>query len=199
MRWVPSLWKSSDLALAIDPTTLSGQAQRRSRERGLSRMRDPGRVGPHARQQARQVDRPHSRSARTAVGRNSQRNEGNVGASWYALRVRIETGFKALKSVGRQRRKTRRTNPARVERNRPVLSAATLLTLDAGSRAEDAQALKKSPRALRSPPKAAPERRRIVGVFRLGLSALNRLLAKGGGMWRGVRLLPNPGLRRLTD
>ena len=86
-----------------------------------------------------------------------------AGASWRSLRVRIETGFKALKSVDR-RRKTRRTAPARVERNRPVLAAAALLTLAAGSRVEDAQALKKSPGALRSPQKAPPERSRITGI-----------------------------------
>ena len=39
-----------------------------------------------------------------------------AGASWHALRFWIETGFKALKSVGWQCRKTRRTDPARVER-----------------------------------------------------------------------------------
>ena len=49
----------------------------------------------------------------------------------------------------------------------------------------------KSPSALRSPPKAASERNRIVGALRLGLAALSRLLAKGR-MWRGVRLLPEP-------
>ena len=84
-----------------------------------------------------------------------------------------------FKGVGWQRRKTRRTDPARVERHWPVLAAATLLTLAAGSRGEDAQALKKSPNARRSPPKAAPERNRIVGALRLGLAALSRLLAKG--------------------
>ena len=42
------------------------------------------------------------------------------------LRFWIEVGFKALKSVGWQRRKTRRRNPARVERRCPVLSAAPL-------------------------------------------------------------------------
>ena len=67
------------------------------------------------------------RAARFAVGRHSRRREGS--------------GFKALKSVGWQWRKTRRTDPARVERRWPVLSAATLLTLATGSRAEDAQAL----------------------------------------------------------
>ena len=110
-----------------------------------------------------------------------------AGASWRSLRVRIETGFKALKGVGRHRRKTRWTAPARVERNRLILSVATLLTFAAGSRVEDAQALKKSPIALRS----APGRNRIVGVFRLGLSTLSRLLTKGG-MRRRVCLPPEP-------
>ena len=114
-----------------------------------------------------------------------------AGASWYALRFWIETGFKALKSVGWQWQKTRRTDPARVERHWLVLAAATLLTLAVGSRVEDAEALKKSPGALRSPPKAAPERSRIASVFSLGLSALSRLLTKGR-MWRRLRLLPEP-------
>ena len=56
------------------------------------------------------------------------------GASRQEMRFWIETGFKALKSVGRQWRKTRRTDPARVERHRLVLSAATLLTLAFRSR-----------------------------------------------------------------
>ena len=69
----------------------------------------------------------------------------------------------------------RRTNPARVERHWLVLSAATLLTLATGSRVEDANALKRSPSALRAPLKAAPERNRIASVFRLGLATLSRL------------------------
>ena len=66
--------------------------------------------------------------------------------------VRIASG-KSLPHEGLTR-KTRRTDPARVKRHCPVLAAATLLTLAAGSRVEDAQALKKSPSALPSPPKA---------------------------------------------
>ena len=114
-----------------------------------------------------------------------------AGASWYEMRFWIETGFKALKSVGWQWQKTRRTDPARVERHWLVLSVATLLTLATGSRVEDAQALKRDPSALRAPPKAAPERNRLVSVFRLGLTTLSRLLAKGR-MWRRVWLLPEP-------
>ena len=114
-----------------------------------------------------------------------------AGASWYEMRFWIETGFKALKSVGWQWQKTRRTDPARVERHWLVLAVATLLTLAFGSRVEDANALKRDPSALRAPPKAAPERNRLVSVFRLGLSALSRLLTKGR-MWRRVWLLPEP-------
>ena len=112
-------------------------------------------------------------------------------ASWHQMRFWIETGFKALKSVGWKWQKTRRTDPARVERHWLVLSVATLLTLAFGSRVEDANALKRDPSALRSPPKAAPKRNRLVSVFRLGLAALSRLLAKGR-MWRRARLLPEP-------
>ena len=114
-----------------------------------------------------------------------------AGASWREMRFWIETGFNALKSVGWQWQKTRRTDPARVERHWPVLSAATLLTLAFGSRAEDANALKRSPSALRAPPKAAPERNRLVSVFRLGLATLSRLLVKGR-MWRRARIPLKP-------
>ena len=114
-----------------------------------------------------------------------------AGALWYELRFWIETGFKALKSVGWQWQKTRRTDPARVERHWLVLSVATLLTLAFGSRVEDAHALKRSPGALRAPPKAAPERNRIASVFCLGMATLSRLLTKGR-MWRRVWLLPEP-------
>ena len=117
----------------------------------------------------------------------------DAGALWREFRFWIETGFKALKSLGWQWQKTRRTDPARVERHWLVLSAATLLTLATGSRVEDAQALKLSPSALRAPPKAAPERNRLVSVFRLGLSTLSRLLTKGR-MWRRARgCRPNRG------
>ena len=103
------------------------------------------------------------------------------------MRFWIETSFKTLKSVGWQWQKTRRTDPARVERHWLVLSVATLLTLATGSRVEDTQALKRDPSALRAPPKTPPERNRLVSVFRLGLSTLRRLLSKGR-MWR----LPEP-------
>ena len=63
----------------------------------------------------------------------------DAGASWREMRFWIETGFNALKSVGWQWQKTRRTDPARVERHWLVLSVATLLTLAFGSRVEAAR------------------------------------------------------------
>ena len=61
-----------------------------------------------------------------------------VGVSWYALRFWTELGFKAVKSLGWQWQKTRRTDPARISRHWFVLSVATLLTLAYGTRVEDA-------------------------------------------------------------
>ena len=119
----------------------------------------------------------------------------DAGASWYALRFWIEVGFKALKSMGWQWQKTRRTDPARVERHWLVLSAATILALAYGSREEDAEALNRLPSALRAPPKAAPVRAsgrgRLLSVFSRGAEALRRRLLKGR-MWRNVWLLPEP-------
>ena len=82
----------------------------------------------------------------------SDLNPKEAGASWYEMRFWIETGFNTLKSVGWQRRKTRRIDPARVELHWLVLSVATLLTLAFCNRVEDAQALKRDPSALRAPP-----------------------------------------------
>lgn len=52
---------------------------------------------------------------------------------WYALRFWIETDFRALKSVGWQWNKTRRTDPERVSRHWLALSVATLLVLAYGT------------------------------------------------------------------
>ena len=73
MRWGLSLWKSNDLALAIDPTTLSDKLCAIVASAGLSGMRHPGRVG----RPARQVDSLRSRAPRSAVRRHSHEYEGN--------------------------------------------------------------------------------------------------------------------------
>ena len=59
-----------------------------------------------------------------------------VGVSWYALRFWTELGFKALKSLGWQWQKTRRTDPTRISRHWLALSVAALLALADGTRVE---------------------------------------------------------------
>ena len=61
----------------------------------------------------------------------------------------------AIKSLGWQWDKTRRTDPARVSRHWLVLSVATLLALAYGTRVEDAQDRKIDPGRLRTPPRDA--------------------------------------------
>ena len=100
--------------------------------------------------------------------------------AWREMRFWIETGFNALKSAGWRRRKTRRTDPARVERHWLDLSVATPLT-----------ARLRQPRGGRPGAETAPERNRIASVFRLGMAALSRLLTKGR-MRLSARLLPEP-------
>ena len=122
-----------------------------------------------------------------------------AGVSWYGLRCWIELGFRALKSVGWQWQKTRRTDPQRVARHWLVLSVATLWTLAYGTRAEDAAAQGIAPSRLRAPPKAPPRSQstaagtaqRQISVLQLGLTWLNRLLHRGR-LWRRVWLLPEP-------
>ena len=122
-----------------------------------------------------------------------------VGVSWYALRFWIELGFKAVKSLGWQWQKTRRTDPARISRHWFVLSVATLLTLAYGTRVEDAYDRRMTPGSLRAPPKAlAPTHRsslekpgRTVSVIRHGITWLRRLLLRGR-LWSRVWLLPEP-------
>lgn len=118
-----------------------------------------------------------------------------AGVRWYGLRFWIEMGFRALKGVGWQWQKTRRTDPARISRHWLVLSVATLLTLAYGSRVEDAAEFDVAPGRLRAPPKTRIHRsgegepRRLVSVLRQGIYWLRRLLCKGR-MWRRVWLLP---------
>ncbi len=122
-----------------------------------------------------------------------------AGPCWYALRFWIEVGFKAIKSVGWQWQKTRRTDPERVSRHWLVLSVATLWTLAYGTRVEDADSLGVAPGRLRAPPKtivstpraAASRPNRTVSVLRLGIIWLRRLLNRGRP-WRRVWLAPEP-------
>ena len=94
-----------------------------------------------------------------------------VGVSWYALRFWIELGFKAVKSLGWQWHKTRRTDPARISRHWFVLSVATLLTLAYGTRVEDAYDRKMPPAACGRRPGRWRPRTAAAGRSRDGPSA----------------------------
>ena len=122
-----------------------------------------------------------------------------AGVAWYGLRCWIEMGFRALKSVGWQWQKTRRSDPDRIARHWLALSVATLWALAYGTRAEDAARRGLPPGRLRAPPptfRSPPPRtsgrtQRPVSVLRLGIVWLNRLLHQGR-LWRRVWLRPEP-------
>jgi Transposase DDE domain len=115
-----------------------------------------------------------------------------VGVGWYALRVWVELGFRALKGLGRRRQRSRRTNPARVARHWLVLAVASLTVLAHGTRVEDAHQRDLPPARLRTPPAArARGRPRRLALFRLGLQWLRHLLARGR-LWRRLWLVPEP-------
>lgn len=115
-----------------------------------------------------------------------------VGVSWYGLRMWVELGFRVLKSVGWRWAHTRRRDPERVARHWLVLAVATLLTVAAGTRVEDALADGVAPGQVRGPrPPTAPARGRATSVFRLGLTWLQHLVGRGR-WWRRWWLVPEP-------
>jgi len=115
-----------------------------------------------------------------------------VGVSWYALRAWVELGFRALKGVGWQWQRSRRTDPARVARHWLVLAVASLWVLAHGTRVEDARERGLPPARLRAPPAPpAAARPRRISLFRLGLQWLRHLLARGRP-WRRLWLAPEP-------
>jgi hypothetical protein len=116
----------------------------------------------------------------------------HVGLCWYGLRVWIELGFRALKGVGWQWQRSRRTDPDRVARHWLVLAVATLWVLASGTRAEDAEAARQPPATLHHPPPppltAHPRR---LSVFLRGLSwALQQIIRRR--LWRCLWLTPEP-------
>jgi hypothetical protein len=103
----------------------------------------------------------------------------------------IELGFRALKSVGWQWQKTRRTDPARVARHWLVLAVATLWVLGCGTREEDAELLKTTADRIRVPPTLPlPTGQGLVSLFTRGLSAARRQLGHGR-IWRRLWLRPS--------
>ncbi len=112
----------------------------------------------------------------------------------YGMRVWIEQGFRSLKRMGWQWHRTRRLDPARVDRHRLVLAVATLWVLAHGTRVEEAYLRGLAPGRVRTPPlqPATVARPRPLSVFQLGLARVQRLLARGYG-WARVWLQPLPG------
>lgn len=110
---------------------------------------------------------------------------------WYALRMWIELGFRALKGFGWRLDRTRRTDPARVSRHWLVLAVATLCVLACGTRQEDAQQAGVDPRWLRGPVPVAQKVGRTLSVFARGLTGLERMLW-AGWLWRRLWLAPEP-------
>lgn len=114
-----------------------------------------------------------------------------VGAWWYALRTWIELGVRALKRLGWQWERTRRTAPARVARHWLVLAVATLWVVATGTRIEDATTGGRSPAHLHGPlaTTLAP-RPRLVSLFTLGLHQLRWHLLRRRRLWTQLWLVP---------
>jgi len=114
-----------------------------------------------------------------------------VQQRWYGLRMWIELGFRALKGVGWQWQRTRRTAPERVARHWLVLSVATLWVLGCGTRADDAETLGVAPGRVRVPPDLpTPTGQPVVGLFQRGLSWARRQLGHGR-IWQRLWLRPS--------
>lgn len=112
-----------------------------------------------------------------------------IGVCWYGLRIWVELGFRALKGVGWQWQRTRRSDPARVARHWLVLAVATLWTLAYGTRIEDAQVRGIPPPRLHHPPRGAVVGERLLSLFRQGLAWLSYHLARGR-LWTRLWLRP---------
>lgn len=116
-----------------------------------------------------------------------------VGVCWYGLRSWIELGFRALKGVGWQWQRTRRTDPDRVARHWLVLAVATLWAVAYGTRVEDALRRGVAPANLRTAPDPPPATfRRRLSVFLVGVNRLRYQLLRLRRLWTRVWLTPEP-------
>lgn len=112
-----------------------------------------------------------------------------VGVMWYGLRSWVELGFRALKGVGWQWQKTRRSAPERVARHWLVLAVAMVWVVAYGTRVEEALETGVAPARLRSARPQQAMRVRKVSLFRLGLSQLSKQVARGR-LWVRLWLTP---------
>lgn len=116
-----------------------------------------------------------------------------VGPAWYGLRSWVELGFRALKGVGWQWQRTRRTDPDRVARHWLVLAVATLWVLAYGTRVEDAAIRGVPPANLRTAPAPPPATfQRRLSVFLIGVSRLRWQLLHVRRLWARAWLVPDP-------
>lgn len=114
-----------------------------------------------------------------------------VGPAWYGLRTWVELGFRALKSLGWHWERTRRTDPHRVARHWLVLAVATLWTLAAGTREEDAARLGRDPANLRvAAPPPPGVFHRAASVFARGAARLRWQLLRTRRLWARQWLWP---------
>ena len=103
----------------------------------------------------------------------------------------IELGFRALKGLGWQWQRSRRTDPARVARHWLALAVASLWAPAHGTRRGRAER-RLPPARLRAPPASrAGTRPRRVSLVRPGIQRLRHLLARGR-LWHRLRLAPEP-------
>jgi hypothetical protein len=115
-----------------------------------------------------------------------------VGACWYGLRGWTELGFRALKGVGWQWQRTRRSDPDRVARHWLVLAVATLWAVATGTRAEDAAVRGVAPANLRAPVPPPAAHRRTMSVFLRGVGWLRWQLLRVRRLWSRLWLAPEP-------
>ncbi len=117
-----------------------------------------------------------------------------VGVWWYSLRIWVELGFRALKGMGWQWQRTRRTDPERVARHWLVLAVATVWVLASGTRAEDAELRNLPPGRLRAAPTPlvgpSQTKPRQVSLFQRGLTWLRQQLNRR--LWSRLWLNPEP-------
>lgn len=115
-----------------------------------------------------------------------------VGVLWYSLRMHIELGFRALKSLGFQFERSRRTDCGRVSRHWLILAVATLLAMAWGTRVEDAQEQGIQPGRLRIGCRQTKQRGRgrIISVLQQGWGAFAYSAGTMLLRWRCLWLLP---------
>src|SRR5437868_3757051 len=200
LRWVLGWWQGRELALAVDATAhredvvaLVVSVLYRGSAIPVAWAVLPGNVpGPWLGTILRLLRRlrPAAQAEPWVVVAGLPADR--VGVSWYALRAWVELGFRALKSLGWQWQRSRRTDPARVARHWLVLAVASLTALAHGTRVEDARERGLPPARLRAPPASrAGTRPRRISLVRLGIQWLRHLLARGR-LWRRLWLAPEP-------